>query len=306
MLENRLHSLFVLKVWEGNMNNREIILSSIDIMESKLKSSTTIYEISSELGFSLYYFSRLFKAITGISPKSYLLARKVSHSIDALLNTNHSILDIALDYGFGSSESYTRAFFKIIRENPSDIRRRGLVDSRLLMKTISANQLKCHKHAIDKVPEIIDLGSIKLVGIPFFFDVNIKNDLTYQWELLMNNLDKIPMISEPHRFYQLQFWFPEQDTDTLYFYVAVEVNDYRDVPIQFTAKTLPAQRYLKFRHQGLSNQVNYTYQYIYEEWLPCTEYRLSSNFNFEYYGNAYLGPCNEDSISEIYIPLSDE
>ena len=61
--------------------------------------------------------------------------------------------------------------------------------------------------------------------------------------------------------------------------------------------------YIKFIHKGLSSKVGYTYQYIYTEWLPETDYKLSYLFNFEYYGEAHKGPFNEESETEIYIPV---
>ena len=78
------------------------------------------------------------------------------------------------------------------------------------------------------------------------------------------------------------------------------------INIQFTAKILPKQTYLRFFHHGLANKVGYTYKYIYETWLPDTEYKLPHLYNFEYYGDGHKGPYNEDSVSEIYIPVKIE
>lgn len=288
------------------MNNRELILSSVQIIENNLRTNMTILDISKELGFSFHYYSRLFKAITGYSPKSYMLARKITESISPLIETDRRIIDLAIEFGFGSSEAYTRAFNKIINKNPSDIRKEGTINRKLLLQPITDKGLRKSKHAIDKEPEIVTIGEIKLVGIPFYYDLSMKNDLTNPWSLLNQNLNMITNMKKPNKFYQLQFWFPDQDSDIIYFYLAVAVNKYESIPIQFTAKTIPAGTYLKFRHKGLANQVGYTYQYIYENWLPSTNYKLSSHFNFEYYGDAHLGPYNEESISEIYIPIENQ
>ena len=75
------------------------------------------------------------------------------------------------------------------------------------------------------------------------------------------------------------------------------------IPVHFTAKIIPRQKYLRFFHRGLSARVGETYRYIYEKWLPQSEYRLPYQYNFEFYGELYKGPCTEDSISEIYIPV---
>lgn len=285
------------------MNNRELILSSIGTIENNLRSRISVLEISKELGFSFYYYCRLFKSITGYSPKSYILARKITESIKELIETDIRIIDLALEYGFGSSEVYTRAFNKIINKNPSEVRKDGTVNRQLLLSPITENGLKKYEHALDREPEVVFLEEIKLVGIPFYYDLSVKNDLTDPWTLLTQNISVIPNVKKPLEFYQLQFWFPDQDNDNIFFYIAVAVDKIESIPIQFTAKTIPSQTYFKFRHKGLANKVGHTYQYIYEEWLPKTDYKLSGYFNFEYYGHEHLGPYNENSVSEIYIPI---
>ncbi|MNR55694.1 Bacterial transcription activator, effector binding domain [compost metagenome] len=67
---------------------------------------------------------------------------------------------------------------------------------------------------------------------------------------------------------------------------------------------LPPARYLKFLHKGASAEVSATYNYIYGVFLPKTDYRLTLSYEFEYYGKDYLGPDNQDSVSEIYVPLT--
>lgn len=288
------------------MNNRDLILSSIKIIENNLRSKISVLDISKELGFSFYYYCRLFKSITGFSPKSYILARKITESITDLIETDIRIIDLALEFGFGSSEAYTRAFYKIINKNPSEIRKEGTINRQLLLQQITDNKLKKFEHALDKEPEIVSLDEIKLVGIPFYYDLSMGNDLTEHWSLLTQNLSVITNVKKPIEFYQLQFWFPDQDNDSIYFYVAVAVDSLELIPIQLTAKTIPAQTYFKFRHKGLANQVGHTYRYIYDEWLPATDYKLPGHFNFEYYGDEHLGPYNESSISEIYIPIENK
>lgn len=285
------------------MNNRDIILSSITIIEKDLKNTISLAKISKECGFSYYYFSKLFKTVTGYSPKSYILARKISESVDDLLNTDQRVLDIGLEYGFGSPETYTRAFKRIMHKNPNEIRKDGQVDSRLLLKPITKETLNRFNHALDKTPELVELNERQLIGIPFYYNMSMKRDLSDLWSLFMQNLSTIPYIKKGESFYQMQYWFPDQDSDSMFCFIAVEVERIKSVPVQFVAKTIPAGTYLKFRHKGHSNQVGYTYQYIYEEWLPNTHYRLSENFNFEYYGEEHLGSCNEESVSDIYIPL---
>jgi AraC family transcriptional regulator len=285
------------------MKNRETIYKSLDLIEENLRSDMTVYGISQRFGFSFYYFSRLFKGITGYSPKTYILNRKITESVKDILNTDKKIIEIAFDYGFSTPESFSRAFQKITGINPSDLRKKIMIDKGKLFNPITKEKIEYSKNDIYHEPELIDFGPINLVGIPIFYELPDVKDLSHPWQMLMNNIASLPDRVIPEKYYQVQYWFPEQDGESLFFFLATEVSGFNETNIQFTAKILPEMKYLKFQHKGLSNKVGYTYQFIYEKWLPETEYILPYFFNFEHYGNLFKGPCDEESISEIYIPV---
>jgi AraC family transcriptional regulator len=89
----------------------------------------------------------------------------------------------------------------------------------------------------------------------------------------------------------------------MFFFLGTEVTEASALNSLFVLKLIPKGRYLRFIHRGFANQVGYTYKYIYTQFLPDTKYKLTKPFNFEYYGPKCLGPYNEQSESEIYIPV---
>lgn len=285
------------------MNNQELIFASINTIEEHIEDNLLISELAVQHGFSLYYYSHLFKGITGISPKSYIQGRKLTKSALDLISQETKIIDIAFKYGFGSHESYTRAFHKMFGLKPSTVRRNKSYPRERGVDKLTPERVQQMSHLVQLTPEVVTKDSIQLVGISFYYDINLKNDLSEPWAHLMSHLGVIKHIIEPYRFYQLQYWFPEQDNESIYSFIAVEVSHFEEIPIQLTEKVIPKHRYLKFQHKGLSNQVGYTYQYIYNEFLPNTDYQLPHLFNFEYYGEEHLGPYNPESISDIYIPI---
>ncbi|MFW5807433.1 MAG: AraC family transcriptional regulator [Spirochaetota bacterium] len=287
------------------MKNRDAIYASLDLIEENLKSDMTVYSVSQRFGFSLYYFSRLFKGITGTSPKSYMLGRKITEAARELLSTDKKIIEIAFDYGFSTPESFLRAFCRITGMNPSDFRKRGTVEGISLVGPISVACLEAGRYIDSQQPEVVERGPLMLVGIPFLYD-GTADDLTTPWQNLIRHRESIITRVVPERYYQVQYWFADQDPGTLFFFVSCEVDRIDTIPVQLTAKTLPAQTYLRFSHRGRANTVGHTYRYIYGTYLPETEYRLPHLYNFEYYPADYAGPYNDNSVSEIYIPVEIE
>jgi AraC family transcriptional regulator len=81
----------------------------------------------------------------------------------------------------------------------------------------------------------------------------------------------------------------------------VEVTDFDTIPNQMESFDLPSGLYAVFHYQGLNTDSS-IFQYIYNVWLPQSEYRLDDRPHFEILGEKYK---NNDPLSEedIWIPI---
>jgi AraC family transcriptional regulator len=286
------------------MTNKDVILNSVRYVEANLENDISVLDIAKEACYSLYHFIRLFQSITGYSPKSYLQLRRLTEAALNLRGTDTKISDLAYTYQFGSPEAFTRAFRKQFNIKPSDIRKGQSLVQLPLVQALNADYIYQSDKARELPPQLIELPEIKLAGLSFFVgDEDQIEDLSKEWMRLLKEVGTIENRVIPERFYQCQYWSDMQELGGLYFFTGVEVQDAAGLNPLFVAKTIPAGKYLRFIHKGLSNRVGYTYKYIYNQYLPDTDYRLSKPFNFEFYGPKHKGPYNEDSESEIFIPV---
>ena len=289
------------------MTNKGTILKTIGFIENNLKSDISVLDIASEGCYSLYHFIRLFQSITGLSPKKYLLQRRLTEALFQLKETNKKITDIAFDFQFGSHEAFTRIFSKHFGVTPSKVRNGYPVSSLPLVHPITEEYIYQSEKARNRPPEVVILDEKILAGISFFIRDDVKiSSLAKEWGQFMSELHIIKENMIGERFFQVQFWSENQDLGGLYFFIGTQVKDVSLIGPQLVFKTIPKGKYLKFTHKGLANKVGYTYRYIYNDFLPDTEYRLTQPFNFEYYGEKCLGPDNEQSESEIYIPIDNQ
>ncbi|HNW32031.1 MAG TPA: AraC family transcriptional regulator, partial [Caldisericia bacterium] len=83
---------------------------AIDFMEAKLKEDIRLNDVAFEVGFSSFHFHRIFLANVGETVTEYMRKRRLSEAARELMETDHRILDIAVDYQFESQEAFTRAF----------------------------------------------------------------------------------------------------------------------------------------------------------------------------------------------------
>jgi len=286
------------------MKNRDKILKTIIFIESNLKNDITISDIAREGCCSLYHYIRLFKNMTGLSPKKYLLKRRLTESINELRNSDSKVSAIAYDYVFGSHEVYTRSFKKHFGISPSKVSQGEVIAHHLLLHQISKDYIFQSKETRNQPPELVELSEMTLVGSSYFIKGKLEGlDLTAEWNEFMRNVDLIKNKTNPNECYQMQYWSESQGIEGMHFFIGVEVNALKDVPPQFVVKFIPQGHYLKFVHQGLSKNVGFTYRYIYEEFLPDSEYDLTMPFNFELYNQDYVSPKSEASKSYLFIPI---
>ncbi|ALJ06300.1 hypothetical protein APS56_14660 [Pseudalgibacter alginicilyticus] len=287
------------------MTNKEIILKSIDYIEDNLCSNLEVLMVSNEVCYSLFHFIRLFQSITGFSPKSYIQKRRLTEALKLIKETDRKISDIAYNFHFGSPESFSRAFNKQFGITPIGIRSGVSTKNLSTLERITIDYLYQSKNLKETQPRLLVCKTKILVGTSFFIKNKIKvEDLSKEWGLFFQEIDTIENMIEPKKYYQVQYWSDQQDYGGMFFFIGVEVEKITNINPLFVVKTIPENRYLCFKHQGLANKVEFTYKFIYNQFLPNTNYTLNKPFNFECYDTSYLGPYNENSESLIYIPIT--
>ena len=104
------------------MENKNLIDKAIGFIQKNPKDNLSLQSIADNAGFSLTYFDAIFRQHTGYSPVEYSRIYKLTRSALELRRTQKSVLDIALDFGYASSESFTRAFKNFYSITPSEYR----------------------------------------------------------------------------------------------------------------------------------------------------------------------------------------
>lgn len=104
------------------MENKNLIDKAIGFIQNNPKDNLSLQSIATNAGFSLNYFDAIFRQHTGYSPVEYSRIYKLTRSALDLRRTQKTILEIALDYGYASPESFTRAFKSFYSISPSQYR----------------------------------------------------------------------------------------------------------------------------------------------------------------------------------------
>jgi AraC family transcriptional regulator len=99
-----------------------VINKTVEYIEDSISERLTLSELSSKFDISDFHFNRMFKTVTGITLKQYILGRKLTKAMEQLKSTTQPIIDIALDLGFEYPEVFSRAFKKQFGLSPACFR----------------------------------------------------------------------------------------------------------------------------------------------------------------------------------------
>lgn len=180
------------------LRNIQRIIGEIDLcIKDCNNEEITLKRISDSLGYSEFYVSRRFKEISGMQFRDYLRYRRLAFALKDVRDTDKSLLDIALDYGFSSHEAFTRAFKEAYGITPSEYRQKPVP---VVMRTI-IKPFDCYLLGIGGTGMAKSTDDIKIyfVTIPAHKFLHIRNyESIGYWD-----------------FWQKQSLIPGQDCDTI-------------------------------------------------------------------------------------------
>lgn len=101
-----------------------MIHNLIQLIEENIHENLDLDVLAEETGFSKYYIDRLFKALTGQTLINYVRGRRLTRSLDDLVNTRLHIIDIAQEYRFSYEQTYIRAFKQQFHMTPAQYMRK--------------------------------------------------------------------------------------------------------------------------------------------------------------------------------------
>lgn len=283
------------------------INKGIDFIESNLMDDFELAAVADAAGMSQWHFKRTFSALTGETLKSYIRARRLSSAMKSLLQSDKRIIEISVDAGFESQESFTRAFQSLFGKTPGEFRKDQ--KPHLFMEKIKIDReyLRHLSKGLTKEPEIITFPETKFVGLrTVFFGVeseknNMADKLPVLWGQFMPRMDEVPNRGLMNG-YGLIRQLDDREGQLEYF-AAVQVDTLPKVlPESMVSILIPEQKYAKFSHKGEIGLLNHSVNYIYSSWLLNSDFSHSAGFDIEEYGEKYHPTSSE---SEVYylVPI---
>ncbi|MGC6370769.1 helix-turn-helix domain-containing protein [Pseudomonas sp. K2I15] len=97
---------------------------AIEHMRAGLDRDFSLSSLAKAAGMSDFHFSRLFRRATGLSPSQYFIQMRMKMARQLLLESTLSIVDIALEVGYGSPSHFAQVFRRHTGATPREYRQK--------------------------------------------------------------------------------------------------------------------------------------------------------------------------------------
>ncbi|NKB46188.1 MAG: helix-turn-helix domain-containing protein [Legionellales bacterium] len=277
------------------MNYKERINKVIDFIGKHLDDEFTLDQLSAVACFSKYHFHRLFTAYTGLSLRQYirwLRLKRAAHQL--IVDKDRTVIEIALNAGFESHESFTRAFKQICGISPSHFRfqsnwhiwenppyslpQQGEKKMIVEIKNLPARRLAVLEHHGD--PQQIGETVNQLIAWAKDQPINLKPEPGEAFGFAYNDPKQVP-------------------ANEFRFDLAMTVPNHLKLKGAVVEKELPAGKYAVAVHKGSRDNISDTIYGLYRDWLPKSNEELGNlpcifcyyNFDHEVAETELLTEC---------------
>ena len=254
------------------MTSVERVYQAIRYIEENIREELRLDELAGRANLSPYHFHRLFGLVVGEPPISYVRKRRLYLAYRELAEGRGRIVDIALDYGYGSAEAFSRAFTRQFGVNPRDYKSNRELLMRYPKPTPSLEKLLHFQKGLTMTPSIVEEREKIVVGV-LYYGRNEEGEIPTLWDRRFPDVASLPGRVDPTTAYGLCFHDSEYLEKGIFSYMAaVETRNADDIPLTAVAKRIPAHTYAVFTHTEDAAKLGETYEYIYGTWFPHKNY----------------------------------
>lgn len=106
------------------MNEKqELVIRTLSYLEEHLQETLSLQTVAQLMQYSPYYLHRSFTQLCGMRMHDYVKRRRISEAARCLCETDASVLEIAISYGYESSQAFSQAFKQLYKMTCTQFRR---------------------------------------------------------------------------------------------------------------------------------------------------------------------------------------
>src|SRR5215510_14214910 len=248
----------------------------IDYLRENLDRQVKLDELAKVACFSEFHFHRIFSAVSGETLNNFTNRLRLEKAARLLRYSDKSLTDIALDCGFSSSATFSRAFRSGYDTSPSQFRKCGEIKkSKICKELFSAQEYLLPMSTGEKKAAF----PVRLIDIPERQVAYIRVTNAFEMDRVLAALKTLIEWAKSQNIFSQGTLFgmtvddPHVTPAHLYRY---EVCLASSLPFECTEGMsklkMPAMRYAAITGSGNIDKVATAWDYLYRDWLVNSPY----------------------------------
>ncbi len=246
----------------------------------------TLEELSSVAGFSKYHFHRIFKSIIGETLNDYIRRVRLS-STTIKLKTNQKITQIALNSGYETNASFSKAFKKHFGITPKEFSKNA--------------KIKKGNDVLE--PEIVEIQDIELLYVRATGEY--RHSVDASWNKIIEFISKHNLFEKVKARYGIAHDNPKViESDKIRYDACIETDNVEiKLDGDISSKIISGGKYAKFLHLGSYERLDAAHDAI-SDWIIDSEVELRDTLVFHNYLDLNPSEIKPESLrTEIYVPI---
>ena len=305
-------------IFTTNEKYEQAILSTLIHIQTHLEGDLSLDVLAERVGFSAYHFHRIFREILGEPVKEYVRRLRVERAAYRLKISEETILKVALDAGFKTHESFTRAFQRKFGITPNEFRNNFLQVSHARKKQIQPKYISefnvkdesglLPNHSTSKLVRLehvrpIIVAFVRHVG-PYDKLLDKGSPMSLLWEELFAWGKANQLINAD----SLLIGIPQDDPsitppEKQRFDVCVQIPEFRNPSGHIGCQTISAGTFGVGRHYGSFENLADTYMHIYDSLVTAGKFRLRAQTTFEVYSYSLVKGDIRIHFTDVFLPV---
>jgi AraC family transcriptional regulator len=281
----------------------ERIVRTLVYIQQHLDDELELEQVAGVAAFSSFHFHRVFRGLVGETLKEHVRRLRLERAARNLKQSGEPVTQIALQAGFETHESFTRAFGDMFNLPPSTYR-----DAHK-----PAPESKSHTHLDDvsgyHPPEYGDIPPVEVkelapMRLVFLRHVGPYSQVGATWGRLMAWAGMRGLLGPGMMMIGIVHDDPDvTPPDKVRYDAAVAVTRPVQPEGEFGVMELAGGSYAVVTHKGPYENLGKMYQRIYGGWLPKSGHHLRDAPAFEQYLNSPQNTKPEDLLTLIHVPI---
>jgi AraC family transcriptional regulator len=285
------------------LDYRERIVRTLVHIQEHLDDALELDEVAAVAAFSRFHFHRVFRGLVGETLKGYIRRLRLERAARNLKRLDEPVTQIALQAGFETHESFTRAFGDMFGIPPSAYRtaHKPAPDSDSGTHFGDVSGYRSPDYGEVPPVEVKELPPMRLV---FLRHVGPYDQVGATWGRLMAWAGMRGLLGPNMRLIGIVHDDPDvTPAGNIRYDAAVTVNRPVEPEGEFGVMDLAGGPYAVAAHHGPYDGLANTYRRIYGGWLPKSGHSLRDAPAFEQYLNSPQNTRPEDLLTLIHVPL---